>query len=237
MQKIKCILLDDELTGLKYLKMLCEAIPFIQVVKCYSSSEKLLAEHQSLQYDLCLLDINMPGVNGLEVAQLLEDKQVIFVSAYPEFAVNAFEIEAIDFIRKPVEKIRLEKALTKVQKLIQEKNIAKEYINWNTNLGKSVIFFEDLLFIATSEDDKRDKLAYIKDGQTMLFKNITLERLVSELPANNFIQVNRAEIISRKAIQSHTADEIILKAKDEMQRPISVTLGDAYRKAFYEWVK
>ncbi len=237
MQKIKCILLDDEHPGLKYLQMLCERFPFIQVVKCFSSSSVFLEEYQAIKFDLCLLDVNMPGVNGLEIAKVLQDKYIIFVSAYPEYAVNAFDLEAVDFIRKPVEKSRLEKALLKANKLIQDQKTAKGYLNWNTDLGKSVVYFEELLFVTTSEDDKRDKLVYLKDGQTILFKNITIERLISELPARSFIQINRAEIISKKSIQAHTADEILLKVKDSSQKPLCVTLGDTYRKAFLEWVK
>jgi two-component system LytT family response regulator len=237
MQKIQCILLDDELPGLKYLQILCEEISFVKVIKCFDSPVKLIEEFKNYEFNVCLLDINMPGLNGLEVAKALKNKYIIFVSAHPEYAVNAYDLEAIDFIKKPVEKERLEKALNKAHKLISEKNISKEYISWNTNLGKSIIFFDELLFITTSPGDKRDKRAYLKDDKTILLKNITIEKLLSELPALAFIQVNKGEIISRKIIQSHTADEITLKIKDASQRQISITLGDAYRKFFQSWVK
>ena len=100
--------------------MLCEQLPFVEIQRCFNSPEEFLRSYKDLNFDVCLLDINMPNINGIEIAQLLKDKQVIFTSAYPEFAVNAFEIEALDFIKKPVTKERLEKTLLKAQKLIDQ---------------------------------------------------------------------------------------------------------------------
>ena len=72
--KIKCIILDDELPGLTYLKMLCEQLPFIEVERCFNSPELFLKEYKTINFDVCLLDINMPDINGIEIAQLLQDK-------------------------------------------------------------------------------------------------------------------------------------------------------------------
>ncbi|MCW3085407.1 MAG: two-component system response regulator [Bacteroidetes bacterium] len=237
MLKIKCILLDDELPGLTYLRMLCEQFPFIEVVKCFDSPLNVIEEFKTLEFDLCLLDINMPGLSGLEVAQVLKDKYIIFVSAHPEYAADAYDLEAIDFIKKPVAKERLEKALNKAYKLITEKESRKTYFSWNTNQGKSMLFFDELLYINTSEIDKRDKLAYLKDDQTLLLKNISIEKLLSLLPSGEFIQVNKAEIVSKKTIQSHAADEITLKIKHPSKKQFVVTLGDSFRKNFQDWLR
>ncbi|MGZ4035980.1 MAG: LytR/AlgR family response regulator transcription factor [Bacteroidia bacterium] len=237
MLKIKCILLDDELSGLTYLRMLCEQLPFVEVVKCFNSPSDLVEGFNSLDFDICLLDIHMPGLNGLEVAKALKNKYIIFVSAHPEYAIDAYELEAIDFIKKPVGKERLEKALTRAHKLITEKGSAKNYFSWNTNLGKSIIFFDEILCILTSDIDKRDKLAYLKDDRVLLLKNSTIDKLLSILPKENFIQVNKAEIISKVAVQAHLSDEVILKIKHPSKKQFTVTLGDAFRKAFQEWIR
>lgn len=102
--KLKCLLLDDELPGLTYLKMMCEQIPELEVVKAFDNPEKLLAEMKNLDFDLVITDIEMPGMDGLSVANLLKDKMVIFTTAYKEYAVDAFDIEAIDYITKPVKR-------------------------------------------------------------------------------------------------------------------------------------
>jgi two-component system, LytTR family, response regulator len=224
--KIKCIILDDELPGLTYLKMLCEQLG-VEVVRCFNSPASFLNEKDKLDFDVCLLDINMPDINGIEVAQQLQNKPVIFTSAYPEFAVNAFEIEALDFIKKPVTRERLEKALLKAERTIEEE---KKFFTWNSNLGKSAIQFDDILYITTSEIDKRDKVVHLENENELILKNITIDKLLSLLPASRFLQVNKSDIITKKAVQSYTADEIVLRSK------VTLNLGESYRKNFTNWM-
>ncbi|HEU4496041.1 MAG TPA: response regulator, partial [Flavobacterium sp.] len=100
--KLRCLLLDDELPGLAYLKMLCEQIPELEVVKAFDSPEKLLAEIKAIDFDLLITDIEMPAIDGLSLAGLLKHKMVIFTTAYKEYAADAFDIEAVDYITKPV---------------------------------------------------------------------------------------------------------------------------------------
>lgn len=225
--------MDDELPGLTYLKMLCEQLPFIEVERAFSSPELFLKEYKNIHFDICLLDINMPDINGIEIAQLLKDKQVIFTSAYPEFAVNAFEIEACDFIKKPVTKERLEKALLKAQKQLSEGG-TKTSFSWNTNMGKSTIYFEEILYITTSDIDKRDKTIHLKNNNELILKNITIDKLISLLPANQFIQVNKADIVTKKVIQAYTSDEIVLKT--ERKTKTVLNLGESFRKNFTAWM-
>jgi DNA-binding LytR/AlgR family response regulator len=232
--KIKCIILDDELPGLTYLKMLCEQLPFIEVERCFNSPELFLKEYKNINFEVCLLDINMPDINGIEIAQLLQDKQVIFTSAYPEFAVNAFEIEACDFIKKPVTKERLEKALLKAQKQLNEGSV-KTFFSWNTNIGKSTIYFNEILYITTSEIDKRDKTIHLQDNNQLILKNITLEKLLSLLPSHQFLQVNKADIVTKKVIQAYTADEIVLKTQNKTKTILN--LGESFRKNFTSWMQ
>jgi len=130
------LLLDDELPGLKYLKMLCEQIPELEVVKAFNSPETFLMELSSLEFDLCILDIEMPGMDGLSIANLLGDKPVIFTTAYKEYAAEAFDLNAIDYIRKPVTRERLQTAVNKALYRIRQSNPARNFIQINTNKGK-----------------------------------------------------------------------------------------------------
>ncbi|PTS91110.1 two-component system response regulator, partial [Flavobacterium sp. HMWF030] len=96
--KLKCLLLDDELPGLMYLKMLCEQIDEVEIVKTFNNPEKLLADIPNLDFDLLISDIEMPGIDGLHLAEMLENKLVIFCTAYKEYAAEAFNIDAVDYI-------------------------------------------------------------------------------------------------------------------------------------------
>ena len=116
------MLLEDELPGLTYLKMLCEQIPELEVVRSFNNSTTFLKEIAVLEFDLCILDIEMPGINGLQIASLLKGKPVIFTTAYSEYAAEAFDLDAIDFVRKPIKKERLHQAVLKTIRRIENGN-------------------------------------------------------------------------------------------------------------------
>lgn len=229
--KIKCLLLDDELPGLTYLKMLCEQIPELEIVKVFNNPEKLLAEAPNLDFDLCILDIEMPDLNGMAVANLLENKYIIFTTAYKEFAVKAFEIDAVDYITKPVKKERLEKAVAKVLKRI-EKQEQKQFISINTNKGKSVLFFDHLLYIKASDTDSRDKVAFLKDGSTLVLKNISYEKLQEKLSKVRFCRINKREIIAVSIVNFFTHDEITTNVMLPNGKPLVLSLGLSFKDDF-----
>jgi two-component SAPR family response regulator len=107
------LLLDDELPSLAYLKILCEQIPQLEVVKSFNNPAAMVEGMPTLEFDLCILDIEMPEMNGMQIASLLRDKLVIFTTAYKEYAAEAFDLDAIDYVRKPVSLARLKQAVTK----------------------------------------------------------------------------------------------------------------------------
>lgn len=229
--KIKCLLLDDELPGLTFLKMLCEQIPQLEIVKVFNHPEKLLSEVSNLDFDLCILDIEMPDLNGIAVANLLQDKYIIFTTAYKEFAVDAFDLDAVDYITKPIKKERLEKAIAKVLERI-EKREKKKFIRINTDKGKSVLFFDNLLYIKTSDADSRDKIAYLKDDSTLTLKNISYEKLQNQLPKSMFCRINKAEIIAIEIVKFFTHDEITTNITLPNGKPMILSLGLSFREDF-----
>ncbi len=230
--KIKCLLLDDELPGLKYLKMLCEQIPELEVVKAFNSAEMFLAELPSLEFDLCILDIEMPGMDGLSIANLLEGKLIIFTTAYKEYAADAFDLDAVDYIRKPVKKERLQLAVAKAMDRLSQKQPPKNFVSLNTDKGKTLLFFDQLAYIVTSTVDSRDKEVLLQDGKTLLLKNIPFEKLLRCLPEKDFCQVNKKEIIALRAVQFFSHDEITTNLIQASGKPLQLTLGDAYRENF-----
>ncbi len=235
--KLRCLLLDDELPGLAYLRLLCEQLSGVEVVKAFNDPIKLLQEHKKLDFDVCILDIEMPALSGISVAQLLKGKPVIFTTAYKEYAAEAFDLEAIDYIRKPVMKDRLEKAINKAIRLLKEGNKNPAYIQVNTDKGKAVIFFDQILRITTTEIDSRDKLVLLEDGQEIILKNIGFDKLLQSLPANDFCRINKKDIIAMKAVRFFSQDQIQTNLSYQAQRDLSLTLGENYRKDFLEKIK
>src|SRR5690606_24895128 len=151
--------------------MLCEQIPQLEVVRAFNNPQLFLEELFSLEFDLCILDVEMPGMNGLQVANLLKGKLVIFTTAYKDYAAEAFDLDAVDYIRKPIQKERLEQAVQKALNRIAVSRPPREFMQVNTDKGKTLIYFQQLGYIRTGETDSRDKIAYLKDGTSLYLKN------------------------------------------------------------------
>ncbi|MBF7091176.1 response regulator transcription factor [Flavobacterium sp. ALJ2] len=235
--KLKCLLLDDELPGLTYLKMLCEQIPTLEIVKAFNNPEKLLSEIPNLDFDLLISDIEMPGIDGLNLASLLEGKLVVFCTAYKEYAAEAFNIDAVDYITKPVKLERLEKAISKALEQFNKPKAVKNFMHLNTNKGKTLLYFNQIQYIKTATTDSRDKTVLLTDGSLIILKNINFDSLLKQLPDTHFCRVNKKEIIAMSAIQFFNHNEIVLHQQRENGQNITLSLSETYRSDFFLKVK
>lgn len=231
------MLLDDELPGLTYLKMLCEQIPELEVVKAFNNPQTFVAEFQHLDFDLCILDIEMPGLNGLQVANLLNGKSVIFTTAYKEYAAEAFDLDAIDYVRKPVKKERLQEAVQKAIRRTEKTATPKRFMQLNTEKGKALIFFDEIAIIRNSEIDSRDKTATMNDGSALLLKNISFEKLEELLPADEFCRINKKEILALNKVRFFSFDEITTTISTRPGETLKVNLSEVYRSDFIAKLK
>jgi len=235
--KIKCLLLDDELPGLTYLKMLCEQIPELEIVKAFNDPQKLLEEVPKLDFDLCISDIEMPGIDGLTLANLLQDKLIIFTTAYKNYAAEAFDIDAVDYVTKPVTKERLERAVAKALERLQKFDSSRKFIHLNTDKGKSLLYFEQIQYIKTAAVDSRDKEVYLANGSFLILKNINFGSLLDQLPKAGFCRVNKKEIIAIKAVQYFNHTEITLSLHEGKGKPTVLVLSETYKNDFLSKVK
>lgn len=231
------MLLDDELPGLAYLKMLCEQIPELEVIKAFNRSDVFLSEIPDIDFDLCILDIEMPQTNGIQLAKLLKGKSVIFATAHKEYAAEAFDLDAVDFVRKPIRLERLQKAVQKAISQARASRHIKKYIYLNTDKGKSLLYIDQLCRIKTSEIDSRDKNVLFKDGARICLKNISFDKLQDLLPQNQFCRINKQEMIAMDCVQHFSFDQIILTILDEEGKPLVLSLSEVYHTAFLEKVK
>lgn len=235
--RLRCLLIDDELPGLAYLKMLCGQIPELEIVKTFNDPEKLMREIPTLDFDLCITDIEMPGIDGLNLAGMLKDKMVIFITAYKHYAVDAFDIDAVDYITKPVKKERLEKAISKALERLDRKSEPKNSIQINTDKGKTILYFDTIVYIKTAVIDSRDKEVLLEDGSLLVLKNINFNALLEELPDVDFCRINKKEIIALKRVHFFNHNEITLSERDVNGKKITLSLSETYRSDFLLKVK
>lgn len=232
-RSLRVILLDDELLALSYLRTLCEGIPDIEVVKAFDNPLVFLAEIGNLSFDFCISDIVMPNLSGLEVAEKLHAIPIIFTTAHNEYAADAFDIEAIDYLRKPVQKERLERAIEKVRLHIEQ---LKNQATWtvNTNKGKFTIQLSTIVSFSTDTYDRRDKLLLLENGDELVVKNKSFDQLLLELELISLIRISKSELLSLGFIQGYHGDVILSKIRTNEGKYREFNLSENYRKTFLE---
>ena len=232
---LKCILIDDEILGLKYLKMLCEQIENIEVVKAFVDPELFINELDNLEFDFCILDIEMPKINGLQVANLLKDKPFIFSTAYKEYAIDAFDLDATDYIQKPIKKERLLQAIDKIKKRVQQTDHQQNsFVQLNSDKGKILLHFNQIVYISTSTLESRDKTVVYNDLSELTLKNITLDNLTEILPEKNFVRINKREIINIQHIKYFHSESITLDILSTENKEINLILSEVYKSNFLD---
>ena len=227
--QLKCVLLDDELLNLSYLKMILDQFPEVDVVKTFNDPQVFLKEIGKIEFDCCFLDIQMPKITGLEVAKELTNKHVVFITAHKEFAADAFDLNAVDYIRKPISVERLKQAIDKIKKTENKESSSVIFIN--TDKGKKLLKTNEIVCIETAPIDSRDKIILLSDGTEVLGKNISFDWLSKQLIEMPFVRVNKKEIISLNFVAHFTLNEITIEWK-EKQLIKRVSLSTVYRNEF-----
>ena len=217
--------------------MLCEQIPEVEIIKTFNNPERLLAEIPDLDFDLLISDIEMPGIDGLHLAEMLQDKLIIFCTAYKEYAADAFNIDAVDYITKPVKLERLQKAISKAFERFNKPEAGKKFIQLNTDKGKTLLYFNEIQYIKTAVSDSRDKTVLLTDGSFLNLKNVKFDTLLKELPEADFCRINKKEIVAVKAIKFFNHNEIVLHHLEKNEKNSTLILSETYRADFLKKVK
>lgn len=233
MTPLKCIAIDDEPLALELMRKYIAKFPSLQLVQCFEdaiSGAEFLARNP---IDLLFVDINMPDITGIDLVRSLEHKPtVIFTTAYKNFAFEGFELEALDYLLKPIDMTRFAKAVEKAVEFQQYKAS-----QGNTNQQENLYVYseyrmvkinlKDIEYIESMED-------YIKIHTTTAGKPILtlmpLKKVLEKLPAGQFQRVHRSYVVSVRKIRSIQNRKIQL-ANAEL--PIS----DSYSAFAKEWVK
>ncbi len=215
---ISCILIDDEELALEELHFLLDSVSGIGVVGQGRNGVEAIRLVKELEPDLMFLDIQMPGLNGFQVVhQLVKEEvlpQVIFVTAYDQYAVRAFEVNAVDYILKPVEKSRLEKAIQRARKQMESnvpaddriKNLLKQFIPATPRKSKLLVTdrkrhlmvdADDIVFASVSDGSVQVSTRDL-NGQTHYR---TLEELQANLDPQIFWRVHRSFLVNINRIK------------------------------------
>ena len=221
---IKAIALDDEPLALKIIETFCADIDFMELEKTFSKPNEALKHINKFPVDLIFLDIQMPSINGIDFYKSLDKNvMVIFTTAFPEYAVDGFELNAVDYLMKPFS----------FERFTQSVNKAKEYFNFlnSSSAGTAQnhffiradyklikVMYEDIVYIEGLND-------YVKIfllNQKPIIARMTMKNMLDRLPQDSFIRVHRSYIVSKNKITSLKNKNLFINFNDEM---IEISIG------------
>ena len=203
---LKVILIDDERLARSELKRLLQEFPDVEIIGEAANAEEAIEKIEALNPDLIFLDIQMPGKTGFDLlTQLEKAPHVIFVTAYDEYALKAFDVNALDYLMKPVEPKRLADALLKVKQKDEE-----EMLSYN---NRGVLGEHDQVFVKDGE-----RCWFVKLSDVRLFESVgnyakvffginkplilkSLNALEERLDEKVFFRANRKHIINLRKIE------------------------------------
>lgn len=228
MNKIRCVITDDEPHALDLVESYVNRIPYLQLVGKCSNAPDLITLLEKEMVDLIFLDIQMPALSGMSVARLLKDgPKIIFTTAFEEYAVESYKVNAIDYLLKPFSLEEFSKAAGKAQKNIfpnqpqQTVSLKNENIIIKADYKLWQIPLNDILYFEGVKDYIR---IYRKSVSKVLMPLLSLKTLESRLP-ESFMRVHRSFIVNLDNIEVIERNQILFdKAR--------ITISDKYKEDF-----
>ena len=205
---MNCIIVDDEPLAREAMKLLIEESDNLQLIGSFNSAATASDFMEQQGVDLAFLDIQMPGITGIEFARTISKKTlVIFTTAYTEYALDSYEVDAIDYLIKPVEAERFQKAvdkalsyhslLLKEEKEAIETIVAAEYFFVKAERRYFKVNFSDILFIEGLKD-----YVILQLNDQRIITRMSLKAIFDLLPKSIFLRVNKSYIVNTDHILS-----------------------------------
>lgn len=202
---IRCIFVDDEPMGLSVLQSHAAKVPFLEVAGAFSGATEALAFLRKEKVDAVFLDIRMPDLSGLEIARLLrDDTRIIFTTAYPQYAIEGFELAVTDYLLKPVSFERFMLACSRIKPETPE----DDFIFVKSGYDQVRIDLNTLLYLQAEDNYVT---FYEKDRKTLC--RMTLTEALGKLPSIRFIRIHKSYAAAVSKIDKIGRAEVIIAGK------------------------
>jgi len=221
-KKIKCLVIDDEQPSKDIIQKYIAGVESLELAGSCNNAVEALSFLQSNTVDLLFLDIQMPHILGTNFIRTLKNPpKVIFITAYRKYAVEGFELDAVDFLMKPISfdrflkavnkvlELNLQKSLKEVDKPDDTKEAAQPFLYFRSDRKMVKVLFNDILYI----EGLRDYIRIYTTTKTIVTKH-QLASLQEMLPADAFLRIHRSYIVSVSKIDSYDADIIEIAKKE-----------------------
>jgi DNA-binding LytR/AlgR family response regulator len=228
---MNCIIIDDEPLARNEMESLIREVSALEILKKFPNALAAMEYVENNEVDLLFLDIEMPGLNGLDfAARIPKQCLTIFTTAYPQYALRSYELDAIDYLLKPIDKVRLEKAIRKAEiykKLLSDET-AKNTIEGNNSDFLFIkadrrfykVKFQDILYIEGLKD-----YTVIYTQNQKLITALNLKNIHQKMPEDSFLRVSKSFIVNIAHISSFDNHYVYIGETD-------IPLGEIYRNDF-----
>ncbi|MCB0472181.1 MAG: response regulator transcription factor [Flavobacteriaceae bacterium] len=223
MSTIRCLIVDDEPTARDIMNHLLEKIAAIEIVASCKNALEAIKVLNKTAVDLIFLDINMPDMSGISLANSIDkNTKVIFTTAYREYAVDGFDLQAVDYLLKPISLERLVQAIQKYRSENRLDRPSKDYLIVRSDRKMVKINFADILLIESLSDYLK-----IHTKEKIIVTRETISKIEKELPKNEFIRIHRSFIVSIPHITSYTNEYVEINGT-----PLGISR--TYRDTFFK---
>ncbi|WP_426669256.1 LytR/AlgR family response regulator transcription factor [Mucilaginibacter sp. McL0603] len=235
---IRCIVIDDEPLALHILEDYISKMPFLQLVKATTNPIEALQLVQEGNIDLVFLDVQMPELTGIQFLRIANGKaKVILTTAYPQYALEGYELDVIDYLLKPIAFDRFFKSVQKAQSIIQpsakpevkveavpQSDFLSDFIFVKTEHKIQKVYLNDILFI----EGLKDYISIFTPAERIITLQ-NMKKMEDALPEKHFIRVHKSYIVSINKIDSIERSRIFINDK-------IIPVGDTYREEFFKIV-
>jgi DNA-binding LytR/AlgR family response regulator len=234
---MNCIIVDDEPLARKGVTLLVEADQRLHLKGCFNNAATAGAFLALNEVDLVFLDIQMPGMNGLDFAKAISPETlVIFTTAYSEYALNSYEIDAIDYLVKPLHGDRFTKAVNKAllyrgmladsRRIPASASVENDAVYVKADRKFFRVYFRDILFV---EGLKDYVILHVPERKIITAMNI--KTIYEQLPPQLFVRVSKSYIVNTQHIHTFDNNTIYIQQHE-------IAIGNNYRAYFFdEFVK
>jgi len=228
---MKCLIVDDEPLAQQVMLEFTGRVPFLEVAAKCSSATEAIEVLRNMQIDLIFLDIHMPRLSGLDfINSLSNPPQFILVTAYSEYALEGFNVNATDYLMKPVPFERFLKAVTKAYELhrlrLNRQNNTNEpavsrHIMVKSGYQTVKIQLDSILYI----EGLKDYVKFYTEGKKAVLSLLTMKGLVESLPADKFLRIHKSFIVAVDRITTISRNRVMIGDK-------WIPVGENYRAEF-----
>jgi DNA-binding LytR/AlgR family response regulator len=231
---MNCIALDDEPLALDIIEAYVKKHPELNLIARCNNADEASKVLNSQHIDLMFLDIQMPGVTGLNFVRSLKNKPLfMFTTAYSEYAIDGFELDAIDYLLKPIAYDRFEKAIEKAKEYytiknnsgLTESDLENDFIFVKANQQLIKLAYGEILYVEAFADYVK---IFLNDRKIVTLQ--TMKKMGAKLPSDIFSRVHRSFIVNRKAVQSFSTT--VCEVNGE-----KIPVGKNYKNDFIKLMK